>query len=98
MRFHRLPVWLLMMPLLGLAEGPEFWLSPAGNDAGPGTKAQPFATLERARDAVRKARGAAAEAPAVVRLLPGVYLRNKPFELASKDGGAVTYRADGGQR
>jgi hypothetical protein len=95
MRFRRLPAWLLLLPLLCWAEGPEFWLSPAGNDAGPGTKPQPFATLERAREAVRKARGAAVEAPAVVHLLPGVYLRNKSFELAAKDGGAVTYRAEG---
>lgn len=32
-----------------------FHVSPNGNDAGPGTSAQPFRTLERARDAVRAA-------------------------------------------
>ena len=95
MRFRRLPVWLLLVPLLCFADGAEFWLSPSGSDAGPGTKTQPFATLERARDALRKARGAAPEGPAVVHLLPGVYPRNKTFELAAKDGGAVTYRAEG---
>jgi hypothetical protein len=30
-----------------------FTVSPRGNDANPGTADRPFATLERARDAVR---------------------------------------------
>ena len=32
----------------------SFFVSPDGDDAHPGTKAQPFKTLEAARDAVRK--------------------------------------------
>ena len=88
-----LPAWLLLGPLLSLAAGTEYWLSPAGDDAGPGTKARPFATLERARDALRESRGV--DVPAVVHLLPGVYPRAKSFELTAKDGGAVTYRAEG---
>ena len=36
-----------------LAPAAEFHVAPDGNDANPGTAAQPFATLERARDAVR---------------------------------------------
>ena len=31
----------------------DFYVSPTGSDANPGTKSQPFASLERARDAVR---------------------------------------------
>ena len=31
----------------------EFHVAPTGNDANPGTKAKPFATLERARETVR---------------------------------------------
>src|ERR1700679_331741 len=31
----------------------EFHVAPDGSDANPGTAARPFATLERARDAVR---------------------------------------------
>ena len=36
--------------------GLEYWVSTTGNDADAGTKEKPFATLERARDAVRDAR------------------------------------------
>ena len=99
MRCRRLSAWLILMPVLCFAEGPEFWLSPSGSDAGPGTKDRPFATLERARDALRMARTASVQGPAVVHLLPGVYLREKAFELGSKDGGtpamATIYRAEG---
>jgi hypothetical protein len=42
---------LLLRPTALLAA--EFYVAPNGNDAHPGTKAEPFATLERARDAVR---------------------------------------------
>jgi len=47
---------LLLLPLL-LATGPharaaEFFVSPTGNDADPGTLDKPFATVQRAQDAV----------------------------------------------
>ena len=32
----------------------DFYVAPNGNDANPGTQAKPFATLERARDAIRE--------------------------------------------
>ena len=90
-------VWLHLLRLTAIAEGAEFWLSPTGNDAASGSRAQPFATLERARDALR--RNADVRGPAVVHLLPGVYLRSKSFELGVQDGGAadarVAYRAEG---
>jgi hypothetical protein len=38
----------------GYCEEIAFFVSPQGNDTYPGTKAQPFKTLEAARDAVRK--------------------------------------------
>jgi hypothetical protein len=40
----------------GDARGQEYWVSTTGNDTDAGTKEKPFATLERARDAVRDAR------------------------------------------
>ncbi|MFA6563241.1 MAG: hypothetical protein WCV00_15125 [Verrucomicrobiia bacterium] len=39
---------LLLAPL-GMLHATEFHVSACGNDANPGTKAEPFATLERAR-------------------------------------------------
>jgi len=40
-------------PASGAACKAEYWVSPAGQDSGPGTAAAPFRTLGRARDAVR---------------------------------------------
>jgi hypothetical protein len=34
----------------------EFFISPNGNDQNSGSKMQPFASLERARDAIREAK------------------------------------------
>ncbi len=90
---------LLAVPSLWAESAWECWLSPGGDDAGLGTKARPFASLERARDAVREARGNGAPRAAIVHLLPGIYPRASSFELTSKDGGSVSapvsYRAEG---
>jgi hypothetical protein len=77
----------------------EFFIAPGGNDANPGTRQMPFATLEKARDAVRalKANGVL-PGPVGVRLLPGEYNMMKTFELAAADSGSqsspIVYRAD----
>jgi hypothetical protein len=77
----------------------EVFVAPAGSDANPGTRQQPFASLEKARDAVRalKARGTLA-GPVAVRLLPGEYHVAKTFELTGADSGSraapIVYRAD----
>jgi hypothetical protein len=44
---------LLLLPLASL-HAAEFHVAPNGNDANPGTKDKPFATLERAKEAIRK--------------------------------------------
>ena len=75
------------------------YVSPGGSDKAAGTKAAPFASLERARDEIR-ALQAAGKLPgaATVELLPGTYELAKPFELTAADSGKglaspVTYRA-----
>ncbi|MDH7504119.1 MAG: hypothetical protein QHJ82_15585, partial [Verrucomicrobiota bacterium] len=46
---------MLFCPLLALCTATaDFHVSPAGSDSNPGTASSPFATLERARDAVRE--------------------------------------------
>ena len=72
----------------------EFFVSPRGDDAWPGTKDRPFRTLEVARDAVRRSDR---NEKTVVWLRAGVYEREAPFELTAEDSGRdgkpVTYRA-----
>ncbi len=77
----------------------EFYVSPQGDDASPGSKDKPFATLVRARDAVRDLK---AKEPATVWLRGGTYYMEKPLELGTQDSGSakcpVTYAAVPGEK
>jgi hypothetical protein len=67
----------------------EFWVAPGGNDANPGTRSKPFASLERARDAVREHRTSQSgfRSPITIWLRGGDYIRTNSFELAAADSG-----------
>jgi hypothetical protein len=87
----------------GTASGMDYYVSVSGNDSAPGTSAKPFATLEAARDAIRKAK-ASGKMPAegvTVWLEGGTYLRSQAFSLGQEDSGTATarivYRAMKGQ-
>lgn len=89
-----------------------YFVAPKGRDTNPGTFAKPFATLGRARDAVRshKARGVLPQGGATVWLRGGRYAVTNTFVLTDADSGSfgapVVYRAwqdetpvfDGGYR
>lgn len=94
---------LLASPGAALLRAAEFHVSPSGQDDAPGTEQQPFATLERARDAVRASRSAGtAASPMTVWLHGGVHRRTGPFMLTPEDSGTaqapVTYRAAPGEQ
>jgi hypothetical protein len=69
-------------------------VAPDGDDAGDGSAAHPFRTLERAQAAVRS-RSAAADV--IVTLADGIYRLDKPLVFRVEDGGQeghmVTWRA-----
>jgi len=75
-----------------------FYVAIDGADENPGTKARPFATLERARDAIRalRAGGGLPEGGVTVWIRGGTYPLSKTFELAEQDGGTedkpIVYR------
>ena len=80
--------------LVGLStltiQAQTYFVSPIGNDQNSGTKEKPFATLEKARDAVRKTHKAGAEATVFIR--SGVYTLENPFILTQEDN-QTTYAA-----
>ena len=82
----------------------EFFVAADGDDTNPGTLSAPFATLEKARDAVRaaKADGTAAGRPVTVTIRGGEYFRGNAFSLTADDSGTetapVTYRAYPGEK
>ena len=80
----------------------EFFVATDGNDGGEGTRARPFATLERARDQVRALKAAGLPAGGVtVNLRGGKYFRADSFRLGAEDSGAedrpIVYRACPGE-
>ena len=78
----------LLLPLSAL-HAAEFFVAPNGSDASAGSKDQPFATLEKARDTVRALNAAGKYPPegVTVWLRGGVYLRDHSFDLDARDSG-----------
>ena len=70
----------------------EFYVSVNGNDQNPGTKQAPFATLERAREAIRNLKKETGLPQGGVRVIltPGTYHRTTTFCLGAEDGGSET--------
>jgi hypothetical protein len=79
--------------------GTTLFVAPKGDDANPGTREKPFATLERARDAIRtlRAGGGLPAGGVAVEIAPGRFKVARTFELTAADSGApgapVVYRA-----
>ena len=76
-------------------ESIQFYVAADGNDQNPGTRSQPFATLERSRDAIRGL--AQTHGDVQVLLRGGLYAIRKPFVLEPRDsapsGHTITYQA-----
>ncbi len=90
---------LVGWPVMGL----EHWVSTTGDDTNPGTKVKPFATLERARDALRETkRTGPLKTKATVWLSGGTYRIDKTFTLDAQDSGTteapVVYRSAPGEK
>jgi len=79
--------------------GMRLYVAVDGSDASPGTRRRPFATLERARDAIRalKQHRGLPDGGVVVTVAPGEYARRGTFVLTGEDSGAerspIVYRA-----
>ena len=63
----------------------EFYVSPSGNDANPGSKDRPLATLARARDLVRKFRKAHADEDVTVWIGGGTYRLTETLTFTLED-------------
>lgn len=84
-------LWLaLALGTAHCADSATFCVAPSGSDAADGSPSHPFATLERAREAVRERKKTVVQSSAqrvIVELEPGVYRRSSPFTLSSEDSG-----------
>ncbi|MBN1442822.1 MAG: DUF5010 domain-containing protein [Planctomycetes bacterium] len=81
----------------------ELHVAPDGRDENPGTADRPFATLERARDALRelKSKGELPAGGATVWIGGGTYRLARPLDLDARDSGRedapVVFRAQRGE-
>jgi len=83
--------------------GATFHVAPGGNDDNPGTRDRPFASLHRARDAIRETKSSQ-ELPSggvAVFVHGGMYPTRQTFELTEADSGTakapIVYRAVPGE-
>ena len=85
-------VCLIALAVSGVAQAATttFYVSPTGSDRNPGTKARPFRTLDRARDAARRVRRPL-HGDVVVRLRGGTYRLTHPLTLRAADSGGNGY-------
>ncbi len=85
-------VVLLTGALIPAAGGAEFWAAPDGDDANPGTQAQPVASvsvaLRKARE-VRRLAKAPLDEPVRVVLRGGVYRLDRPLLVRPEDSGTA---------
>ena len=90
-RFQLLTLAIAVLASASTAPALEFFVSPAGSEANPGTLEQPFATLEQARDAVRQLRLSQPPAAGTVTiwLRGGDHLRTNALELTASDSGTA---------
>lgn len=93
---------LVGMALAGSADAADFYVAPDGSDTGNGTLDEPFASLEKARDAVRKRIAEGLDKDVVVLLRDGIYVLDRTLDFGPEDGGtsghAITYAAYPGER
>jgi hypothetical protein len=85
---------MFLLGITGLTVGAEFYVAPNGSDTNAGTKDKSFATLDAARDTIRKTRSAGT-LPAegvTVWIQGGTYLRKEAFALEKKDSGTADAR------
>jgi len=86
-----------------LFAGAEYYVSTDGSDTNPGTQAQPFATLQRARDAIRELKKSSnlPQAGVIVWIEAGTYYLSEALTLSEKDSGSenapIVYRGNAGE-
>jgi len=82
---------LFLAATASAAAGRDFYVAADGSDDNPGTVEKPFATIARARDAVRPTI-ATMTGDITVWIRGGRYYLNEAITLDDRDGGTVTHR------
>jgi len=93
---------LVLFGTIRIEAATVLWVAPDGRDDSAGTADRPFATLARARDAVREMVSAGLKDNVVVRLRGGTYRLTGTLVLTPEDGGtrehSITYESANGEQ
>ena len=88
-------------PVHGSVTGKKLYVSPSGKAGNSGAFAEPFGTLEEARNAIRALKAAGSAEPIDVVLGGGVYELSQTLQFTVSDSGTeqapITYRAADGE-
>lgn len=80
----------------------EFFVAPDGSDQNAGTRSKPFATLAKARDAVRELKKGGLDRNLTVLIRGGTYRLQEPLVFGPEDSGTekftITYAAAPGEK
>jgi hypothetical protein len=98
-RYRILVVVFLLAPCPEVVAAPpangDFYVATTGSDANPGTAERPFATLARARDAVRQLRaGRASGRDVKVLIRGGTYVLTETLTFGPDDSAAAGHRVE----
>lgn len=80
-----------VLSVVAAAQPAALYVAPDGNDRAEGTIEAPFATLHRARDAVRHLVYQGLDADVVVYVRGGMYYLDAPFALGPQDSGTAEH-------
>jgi hypothetical protein len=96
------PALLLFIFMITGCTESGFYVSPSGNDQNPGTRSEPFLTIQRAQEAVRAELAGGVTGNITVWLADGTYVISAPLKFDTNDSGSdhhlVSYRAHKGAR
>ena len=90
----KLPFTLFVLAVT--ASGSDFFVAGSGSDSAAGSRAKPFASLDRARDAARNAHRRNPAETTTIWLREGDYHVTKTFDLTGEDSNSV-YRSVAGE-
>ncbi len=107
MKNTRLGIWtngflnlitiLFLLFLIPACGKPGFYVSPDGSDHNPGTRSEPFLTIQRAQEAVRAELTRGTSGDITVWLADGTYYISSPLRFDANDSGrddnAIIYKA-----
>lgn len=89
---HRSITLALLCLVIARASAANFYVSPAGDDANSGTREKPFASLTRARDAVRSAKQKSSVREITVWFREGLYRLTNTVVFSREDSAGACQR------